>query len=124
MDAGSADLACSMQASSISHRVKPVKLIQLLTAYEAIEVAGLGPDRTPSTQWHRVGVYYSTTSDDWREVNSGQDVDTYFIPGRNQAFIPGRLNYCFRFSGPSISVDTACLSSLAAINVACTALLN
>ncbi|RHZ68747.1 hypothetical protein CDV55_108021 [Aspergillus turcosus] len=95
-----------------------------VTAYEAIEVAGLGPDRTPSTQWHRVGVYYSTTSDDWREVNSGQDVDTYFIPGRNQAFIPGRLNYCFRFSGPSISVDTACLSSLAAINVACTALLN
>lgn len=102
----------------------PAQRLALLTAYEAIEMAGLVPDRTPSTQRHRVGVYYGTTSDDWREVNSGQDVDTYFIPGGNRAFIPGRLNYFFKFSGPSVSVDTACSSSLAAINVACTALLN
>lgn len=102
----------------------PAQRLALLTAYEAIEMAGLVPDRTASTQRHRVGVYYGTTSDDWREVNSGQDVDTYFIPGGNRAFIPGRLNYFFKFSGPSVSVDTACSSSLAAINVACTALLN
>ncbi|KAM3429287.1 hypothetical protein NHJ13734_008227 [Beauveria thailandica] len=101
----------------------PAQRLALLTAYEAIEMAGLVPDRTASTQRHRVGVYYGTTSDDWREVNSGQDVDTYFIPGGNRAFIPGRLNYFFKFSGPSVSVDTACSSSLAAINVACTALL-
>ncbi|GES66779.1 polyketide synthase [Aspergillus terreus] len=102
----------------------PAQRLALLTVYEAIEMAGLVPDRTASTLRHRVGVYYGTTSDDWREVNSGQDVDTYFIPGGNRAFIPGRLNYFFKFSGPSVSVDTACSSSLAAINVACTALLN
>ncbi|KAF3386933.1 Conidial pigment polyketide synthase alb1 [Penicillium rolfsii] len=102
----------------------PAQRLALLTAYEAIEMAGLVPDRTASTRRHRVGVYYGTTSDDWREVNSGQNVDTYFIPGGNRAFIPGRLNYFFKFSGPSVSVDTACSSSLAAINVACTALLN
>ncbi|KAF2093015.1 conidial pigment polyketide synthase PksP/Alb1 [Rhizodiscina lignyota] len=100
----------------------PAQRLALMTAYEAIEMAGLVPDASPSTQRDRVGVFYGTTSDDWREVNSGQNVDTYFIPGGNRAFIPGRINYHFRFSGPSYSVDTACSSSLAAIHLACNSL--
>ncbi|KAK3674110.1 Type I Iterative PKS [Recurvomyces mirabilis] len=97
----------------------PSQRLAIMTAYEALEMAGFVPDRTPSSQRDRVGVFYGTTSDDWREVNSGQDVDTYFIPGGNRAFVPGRISYFFRFSGPAISVDTACSSSFAAINSAC-----
>ena len=109
-----------------------------MTTYEALEMAGFVSDRTPSSQRDRVGVFYGTTSDDWREVNSGQDVGTYFIPGGNRAFVPGRItcvlhsypNSClltlyrffFRFSGPSVSVDTACSSSFAALHVACQSL--
>ncbi|KAJ3536840.1 hypothetical protein NM208_g6553 [Fusarium decemcellulare] len=100
----------------------PGQRLALETAYEALEMAGIVPDRTPSTQRDRVGVFYGMTSDDWREINSGQNVDTYFIPGGNRAFTPGRLNYFFKFSGPSASVDTACSSSLAAIHLACNAL--
>jgi naphtho-gamma-pyrone polyketide synthase len=59
----------------------PGQRMALETAYEALEMAGIVPDRTPSTQRDRVGVFYGMTSDDWREVNSGQNVDTYFIPG-------------------------------------------
>lgn len=97
----------------------PAQRLALMAAYEAIEMAGFVPDRTASTQRDRVGVFFGTTSDDWREVNSGQNIDTYFIPGGNRAFVPGRINYFFRFSGPSISVDTACSSSFAAISTAC-----
>lgn len=97
----------------------PAQRLALLTAYEALEMAGLVPDSTPSTQRNRVGIFYGMTSDDYREVNSGQDIDTYFIPGGNRAFTPGRINYHFKFSGPSVSVDTACSSSLAAIHLAC-----
>ncbi|KAK3386514.1 polyketide synthase for naphthopyrone YWA1 [Podospora didyma] len=100
----------------------PGQRLALLTAYEALEMAGVVPDRTPSTQRDRVGVFYGVTSDDWREVNSGQNVGTYFIPGGNRAFIPGRINYHFKFSGPSVSVDTACSSSAAAIHMACNSL--
>jgi naphtho-gamma-pyrone polyketide synthase len=60
----------------------PGQRMALETAYEALEMAGIVPDRTPSTQRNRVGVFYGMTSDDWREVNSGQNVDTYFIPGK------------------------------------------
>ncbi|KAL2863325.1 polyketide synthase alb1 [Aspergillus lucknowensis] len=97
----------------------PAQRLALLTAYEALEMAGFVPDSTPSTQRDRVGIFYGMTSDDYREINSGQDIDTYFIPGGNRAFTPGRINYFFKFSGPSVSVDTACSSSLAAIHLAC-----
>lgn len=97
----------------------PAQRLALLTAYEALEGAGFVADSTPSTQRDRVGIFYGMTSDDYREINSGQDIDTYFIPGGNRAFTPGRINYYFKFSGPSVSVDTACSSSLAAIHLAC-----
>ncbi|PYI09332.1 ketoacyl-synt-domain-containing protein [Aspergillus sclerotiicarbonarius CBS 121057] len=97
----------------------PAQRLAITTAYEAMEMAGLVPNATPSTQGDRIGVFYGVTSDDWREVNSGQNVDTYFIPGGNRAFIPGRISYFFRFCGPSLSIDTACSSSCAAIQTAC-----
>ncbi|KAK3317091.1 type I polyketide synthase [Apodospora peruviana] len=100
----------------------PGQRLALETAYEALEMAGIVPDRTPSTRRDRVAVFYGMTSDDWREVNSGQNVDTYFIPGGNRAFTPGRLNYFFKFSGPSASIDTACSSSLTAVHTACNSL--
>ena len=103
-------------------QIDPAQRLALMTAYEAIEEAGIVPDATPSTQKDRVGVFYGVTSNDWMETNSAQKIDTYFIPGGNRAFIPGRVNYFFNFSGPSYSVDTACSSSLAAIHVACNAL--
>jgi hypothetical protein len=71
----------------------PAQRLAITTTYEAMEMAGLVRNRTPSTQQDRVGVFFGTTSDDWREVNSGQDVDTYFIPGGNRAFVPGRIRY-------------------------------
>ncbi|TVY82050.1 Non-reducing polyketide synthase [Lachnellula suecica] len=103
-------------------QVDPAQRLALMTAYEALEQAGIVPDNTPSTRKDRVGVFFGVTSNDWMETNSAQDIDTYFIPGGNRAFIPGRINYCFKFSGPSYSVDTACSSSLAAIHVACNSL--
>ncbi|KAK4692542.1 hypothetical protein P7C71_g4683, partial [Lecanoromycetidae sp. Uapishka_2] len=100
----------------------PGQRLAITTAYEALEMAGFVSDRTPSSQSNRVGIFYGMTSDDWREVNSGQNVDTYFIPGGNRAFTPGRINYHFKFSGPSFSIDTACSSSFAAIHTACNSL--
>ena len=103
-------------------QMDPAQRLALMCAYEAVEMAGIVPDATPSTMKSRVGVFIGSTSNDWCETNSAQDVDTYFIPGGNRAFIPGRINYYFKFSGPSFSVDTACSSSLAATHLACNAL--
>ena len=103
-------------------QMDPAQRLALMCAYEAVEMAGIVPDATPSTMKSRVGVFIGSTSNDWCETNSAQDVDFYFIPGGNRAFIPGRVNYFFKFSGPSFSIDTACSSSLAATHLACNAL--
>jgi 3-oxoacyl-(acyl-carrier-protein) synthase len=103
-------------------QIDPAQRLALMTAYEAIEQAGIVSDATPSTRPDRIGVFYGVTSNDWMETNSAQNIDTYFIPGGNRAFIPGRINYCFKFSGPSYAVDTACSSSLAGIHLACNSL--
>lgn len=100
----------------------PMQRLALTTAYEAMEMSGFVRNRTPSTQEHRIGTFYGQTSDDWREINAAQDIDTYFITGGVRAFGPGRINYHFGFSGPSFNVDTACSSSMAAIQLACTSL--
>lgn len=100
----------------------PMQRMALSTAYEALEMSGYVPNRTKSTRLDRIGTFYGQTSDDWREINAAQDVDTYFITGGVRAFGPGRINYHFGFSGPSFNIDTACSSSAAAIQLAATSL--
>jgi len=100
-------------------QVDPASRLALMTAYEAMEEAGMVPGSTPSTSRDRVGVFYGVTSNDWMENNSSQNIDTYFIAGGCRAFIPGRINFFFKLSGPSLSIDTACSSSLAAVHAAC-----
>ncbi|KKA30712.1 hypothetical protein TD95_004441 [Thielaviopsis punctulata] len=105
-----------------AYQTDPMQRMALTTAYEALEMSGYVPNRTPSTQLDRIGTFYGQTSDDWRELNAAQEVDTYYITGGVRAFGPGRINYHFGFSGPSLNIDTACSSSAAALQVACTAL--
>lgn len=98
----------------------PMQRLALVTAYEALERAGFVPNRSAASNPHRVGTSYGQASDDYREVNTAQEISTYFITGGCRAFGPGRINYFFKFSGPSYDVDTACSSGLAAIQVSST----
>ena len=103
-----------------AEQTDPMQRLGLVTAYEALEKAGFVAHK--SVDMHRIGTFYGQASDDYREVNSGQDIGTYFISGGCRAFGPGRINYFCGFSGPSFSCDTACSSGLAAIQMACTSL--
>jgi iron transport multicopper oxidase len=97
----------------------------LLATYEALEMAGYSSDGTTGAYpGRRVGSFVGQTSDDYREVNASQDIDTHFIPGGMRAFGPGRLHYHFGWEGPSYSVDTACSSSASAIQLAVSSLLS
>ncbi len=50
----------------------PMQRMALTTAYEALEMSGYVPNRTPSTRLDRIGTFYGQTSDDWREINAAQ----------------------------------------------------
>ena len=96
--------------------------LALVTAYEALEMSGYAPNRTPSTTLERIGTYFGQASDDWRELNAAQNIGTHAVPGGERAFANGRINYFFKFGGPSFNIDTACSSGLSAVNAACSAL--
>jgi acyl transferase domain-containing protein len=95
----------------------------LTTSYEALEMAGYSPDGSLATGSNRIATYFGQTSDDWRDIVLTQGVDIYYAPGICRAFAPGRLNYHYKWGGPSYSVDAACASSVATISLAASALL-
>ena len=68
--------------------------LALITACEALEMAGLVLNRTPSTNLDRIGTFYGQTSDDWCEINAAQEIDTNFKVElwrsvRYMSFFPG-----------------------------------
>ena len=93
-----------------------------MTAYESLEMAGMRHGSPASAHDVMVGTFYGQSSDDWREVNAGQDIGIFHTTGGIRAFGPGRLNYYFGWEGPSMSIDAACSSSAVAVQLACSSL--
>ena len=96
---------CADPGHKKAEQTDPMHRLALVTAYEALEMSGYSPNRTPSTNKKRIGTYYGQASDDWRELNGGQNISTYAVPGGERAFANGRINYFFKFSGPSFNVS-------------------
>lgn len=93
-----------------AYQTDPMQRLGITTAYEALEMSGYVPDRTPSSMLARIGTFYGQTSDDWRQVNAAEKIDTYYIPGTIRAFASGRINYHFKFGGPSTQILLKSLS--------------
>ena len=100
----------------------PAQRLLLLATYEALEMAGYTPDGSPSTAGDRIGTFFGQTLDDYREANASQNIEMYYATGGIRAFGAGRLNYHFKWEGPSYCVDAACSSSALAIQMAVTSL--
>ncbi|KAI4198281.1 MAG: hypothetical protein LQ350_005364 [Teloschistes chrysophthalmus] len=100
----------------------PAQRLLLLTTYEALEMAGYTPNGSPSYAGERIGTFFGQTLDDYREANASQDIEMYYVTGGIRAFGPGRLNYHFKWEGPSYCVDAACSSSALSIQMGVAAL--
>lgn len=98
----------------------PGQRLLLMATYEALEMAGYTSSVPSSSASHdtKVGTFFGQTIDDWREYNAAENVDMYYVTGGIRAFSAGRVNYHFKWDGPSYSVDSACSSSLLAIQLA------
>ncbi|KAI3394864.1 hypothetical protein diail_2151 [Diaporthe ilicicola] len=100
----------------------PGQRLLLMSTYEALEMAGYTQSPHESERDTKVGTFFGQTVDDWREYNAAENVDMYYVTGGIRAFSAGRVNYHFKWDGPSYSVDSACSSSLLAIQLACNSL--
>ncbi|KAG2066907.1 ketoacyl-synt-domain-containing protein [Suillus decipiens] len=101
----------------------PQQRILLHTAHDALENAGYVPDATPSFQRDGFGCFIGTATHDYAD-NLRENIDVHYSTGTLKAFLSGRISYAMQLGGPSMTIDTACSSSIVAIHQACRSLVN
>jgi acyl transferase domain-containing protein len=100
----------------------PQQRVLLEVAWEAIEDAGLVPEKLDVG---RIGVFAGTCNSDYGSLlEDSADIDIYFAGGNALSVLSGRLSYALGLQGPSMTVDTACSTSLVAVHLACQSLLS
>jgi phthiocerol/phenolphthiocerol synthesis type-I polyketide synthase C len=101
--------------------IDPQQRLLLELAHEAMEDAGLPPDRLGRAG---TGVYVGGSSWDFaaRSFSDAAALDAYAMQGAALSSMANRISYLFDLRGPSLTVDTACSSSLVALHLACEAL--
>jgi amino acid adenylation domain-containing protein len=98
----------------------PQQRMLLELSWHALEHAGVNPDALAGTD---VGVFVAACSYDYREQLVATDAaDGYATIGTFPAFLANRVSHFYDFTGPSITMDTACSGSLTALASAVAAL--
>ncbi|MFE3755211.1 type I polyketide synthase [Nocardia tengchongensis] len=98
----------------------PQQRLLLECAWEAIEDAGQTRDELAGS---RTGVFVGTDgSNYWELQNRGKPSIYGIMGGGARSAIAGRLSFAFDLNGPALAIDSACASSLSALNVACQSL--
>lgn len=99
----------------------PQQRIVLETSWQALEDAGIPPDRLAGTS---AGVFVGVGSDDYgrQMLEDLPSIEAWSGIGASMCGVPNRVSYVLDLRGPSLAVDTACSSSLVAIHLACQSL--
>jgi acyl transferase domain-containing protein len=107
----------SKEASSMD----PQQGMLLETAYRALENAGLPVDKVAGTA---TGVFSGSMSDDFIKMvtKDPEQAPTNTATGASMCLLANRLSWYFDLKGPSIQVNTACSSSMMALDLACQSL--
>ena len=101
----------------------PQQRLLLEVAWEALEHAGIAPDRFAGSA---TGVFIGVTASDYAQLQlrggTLSDIDAHYASGIAHSIASGRLSYLLGLQGPSLSIDTACSSSLVSVHLACQSL--
>ncbi len=104
-------------------RMDPQQRLLLEVSWEALEHAGLAPERLARS---RTGVFIGISHNDYTLLQSDDPalIDAYAGTGNAFSIAANRLSYVYDFRGPSIALDTACSSSLVTAHLAVQSLRN
>lgn len=101
--------------------IDPQQRIQLETAYEALENAGIPLKQIRGSD---TAVYVAVFSHDYDHMmfKDISDMARYHMIGLGQAIISNRISHAFDPKGPFMTVDTGCFGSMVALHQACLSL--
>ncbi|XXH05413.1 hypothetical protein Hte_011839 [Hypoxylon texense] len=96
----------------------PMQRWTLEASYHAFENAGIPAERLRGS---RCGVFSASMTDDYKRMiaQDPDNVPRMAVTGTFASIIPNRVSWYFDLHGPSIHVDSACSSSLLALDLAC-----
>jgi acyl transferase domain-containing protein/acyl carrier protein len=102
-------------------RMDPQHRLLLEVAWEAVEDAGLVPEKLSA---EIASVFIGViTGDYWdRQFLNPADLDVYSTAGSARSGAAGRISYALGLRGVSVALDAACSSSLVAVHLACQSL--
>ncbi len=97
--------------------VDPQQRLALELTWEALENAHLPAS---DLKGREVGVFIGASSSDYQLflTSDSAAASPYAVTGSSNAIISNRVSYTFDFRGPSMTLDTACSTSLVAIHEA------
>ncbi|MDM8560650.1 amino acid adenylation domain-containing protein [Candidatus Parabeggiatoa sp. HSG14] len=101
-----------------AERMDPQQRLLLEISWEALEDAGIVPERLAGSQ---TGIFIGISTNDYADLQLKYGVvpDAYSATGNAFSIAANRLSYLLDLRGPSVAVDTACSSSLVAVHQAC-----
>ncbi|KAH7959339.1 hypothetical protein HPB49_010464 [Dermacentor silvarum] len=104
-----------------AHLMDPQMRMLQETSYEAIVDAGYDP---ATMRGRNVGVFIGCSDSESEGAIGGdaESINGYVLLGNNRAMFANRISYTLDFNGPSVAVETACSSTLVALNEAMMAL--
>lgn len=99
----------------------PQQRLLLETVYEALEAGG---HTIKSLEGSDTAVFTGNVTADYFDalLQDLNTVPTYFTTGTSRAVMSNRISYFFDWHGPSMTIDTACSSSMIAVHQAVKAL--
>ncbi|KAI1395083.1 hypothetical protein F4819DRAFT_479568 [Hypoxylon fuscum] len=92
----------------------------LQCAYQAVEQSGYFRSSEPES---KVGCFVGVCSRDYDCNIACHSPNAFSATGNLQSFISGKVSHYFGWTGPGLTIDTACSSSAVAIHQACRAII-
>lgn len=122
-DAYRFDPALFRLSQADAERMDPQLRVMLRSAWRALEDAAYTPQALGS---QRVGVYVGAMNEDhtWIMSELARQRGEYLGPGSVTSEFANRVSFLMNFRGPSLTVSTACSSSLTAVHLARNAILS
>lgn len=104
----------------------PQQRLILQTAYQAVAQSGyyFQSDRNKSTSNRRIGCYIGSVTNDYEYNISHTTPNAFSATGALRSYIAGKVSHFFGWTGPAMTLDTACSASTVAIDLACQAILS